>query len=96
MRRHHALLPCAWAALYVARSWWRRAAGPGAYQWTYEFLALSDSAAIAWYRCCRRERRRLVCALPASAAAQSAQLAPDAPEGAVVDNACAGRERRSG
>ena len=49
VRRHHALLPCAWAALYVARSWARRAAGRGAYAWTYEFLALRDGASVAWY-----------------------------------------------
>ena len=48
VRRHHALLPCAWAALYVARSWARRAAGRG-YNWTYEFLALRDGASVAWY-----------------------------------------------
>ena len=89
VRRHHALLPCAWAALYVARSWWRRAAGPGAYQWTYEFLALSDGAAIAWYTmlivanvgvyvaCARASERKLPRNRP--------ELAPDAPEGAVVE-----------
>ena len=49
VRRHHALLPCLWAIMYLLRSWARRAAAGDGYVWSYEFLALNDGSALMWY-----------------------------------------------